>query len=423
MKLINRIILRLSLAITLILSLWAIFFYYIMVKEINDEVDDSLEDYSELIIIRSLAGQLDSVQTDGTNNSYSLRQVTETYARSVPQFVYKDSSVYIAEKKETEPARVLTTVFKGKDGTFFELEVSTPTFEREDLQQAIWFWVVLLYVCLLVIIVVICVWVVYHSMRPLYSLLHWLDHSSVGGPHEPLHSDTTVREFRTLHAAVRNYARRSEELFEQQKQFIGNASHELQTPIAICQNRLEMLLEEPSCTEAQMEEIGKTLHTLRHLAKLNKSLLLLSKIDNHQFQDEKEVNFNQLLDQLLQDYSEVYAYKNISFTRQDVGLFLLRMDESLATILLTNLLKNAYIHTPQGGAIQVRISPEYLVFRNTAVSGPLDGARIFTRFYQKKKKEGSTGLGLAITDSICRIYGIRLIYNYRDHLHEFEIHK
>lgn len=422
MKLINRIIIRVTLAVTLVLSLWAVFFYYIMVREINDEVDDSLEDYTELIIIRSLAGELGSVSQDGTNNSYSLREVTEEYAHRRPQFVYMDSSVYIPQKKETEPARVLKTIFKGANDTYFELEVSTPTFEKEDLQQAIWVWIMLLYVILLVIIVVICVWVVYRSMKPLYKLLHWLDHASVGGVQEPLRSETKVKEFRKLNTAVLNYANRSEELFEQQKQFIGNASHELQTPIAICQNRLEMLLEEHTFTEPQMEEIGKTLQTLEYISKLNKSLLLLSKIDSHQFQDEKEVVLNGILNNLLEDYKEVYSYKDIHLAMRDEGNFKIRMDESLAAILLTNLLKNAYVHTPEGGEITILLTPKSLVFRNTSDCGPLDGERIFERFYQKKRKEGSTGLGLAIVDSICRLYGIRIAYCYEEeNRHVFEL--
>ena len=100
-------------------------------------------------------------------------------------------------------------------------------------------------------------------------------------------------------------------MFEQQKQFIGNASHEIQTPLAICRNRLEMLMEDDSLSEKQLEELMKTHQTLEYITKLNKSLLLLSKIDNGQFTDTKEVDLNVLLKQYLEDYKEVYSYKNI----------------------------------------------------------------------------------------------------------------
>lgn len=94
-------------------------------------------------------------------------------------------------------------------------------------------------------------------MRPLYVLLHWLDKYRIGKVNEPLQNNTRVSEFRKLNEAAVRYAERSEQMFEQQKQFIGNASHEMQTPLAICRNRLEMLMEDENLSESQLEELMK----------------------------------------------------------------------------------------------------------------------------------------------------------------------
>lgn len=83
----------------------------------------------------------------------------------------------------------------------------------------------------------------------------------------------------------------------------------------------------------------KTHQTLEYITKLNKSLLLLSKIDNGQFTDTKELELNVLLKQYLQDYEEVYDYRNIEVTIDEQGVFKVTMNESLAVALLTNLLK------------------------------------------------------------------------------------
>lgn len=112
MKLIYYIILRITLALTLILTVWAIFFYVTMIDEVNDEVDDALEDYSETIIIRALAGEELPSKTNGSNNQYYMMEVSKEYAESREDIQYKDSMVYIEEKGETEPARILTTIFK-----------------------------------------------------------------------------------------------------------------------------------------------------------------------------------------------------------------------------------------------------------------------------------------------------------------------
>ena len=121
MKLIYRILLRLSLALLAVLTVWTVFFYFTMIDEINDEVDDALEDYSETIIIRSLAGKELPSKNDGSNNSYSIRPITREEARQYPAIEYYDADIYIKEKEETEPARVLRTIFADKDDNYFLL--------------------------------------------------------------------------------------------------------------------------------------------------------------------------------------------------------------------------------------------------------------------------------------------------------------
>ena len=367
MKLIYRIVIRISLLLILVLGVWAVFFYMAMMDEVNDEVDDSLEDYSEVIIIRTLAGEELPSQNTGSNNQYYLREVTEEYADSREDITYKDSMVYIVEKGETEPARILTTIFKDDENRFYELTVSTPSIEKEDLTAAIRNWMIFLYVALLLVIIVVNVWVFQQSMRPLYVLLHWLDGYRIGSKNKPLENDTQITEFRKLNeAAIRN-AERSEQLFEQQKQFIGNASHEIQTPLAICRNRLEMMMEDESLSESQLEELMKTHQTLEHITKLNKSLLLLSKIDNGQFTETVELELNELLKQYLDDYKEVYAYREIQTEVVEKGVFRVQMNESLATILITNLLKNAFVHNVDGGHIRIEITSHRFTFCNSGV--------------------------------------------------------
>lgn len=421
MKLIYRIVIRISLLLTLVLGVWAVFFYMAMMDEVNDEVDDSLEDYSEIIIIRALAGEELPSQNTGSNNQYYLKEVTEEYADSHEGITYKDSMVYIVEKDETEPARILTTIFKDNENRFYELTVSIPSIEKEDLTAAIRDWMIFLYIALLFVIIVVNVWVFQQNMKPLYVLLHWLDDYRIGNKNKPLKNDTQITEFRKLNEAALRNAERSEQLFEQQKQFIGNASHEIQTPLAICRNRLEMMMEDESLSETQLEELMKTHQTLEHITKLNKSLLLLSKIDNGQFTETVALELNEFLKQYMDDYKEVYAYRDIQTEIVEDGIFRVQMNESLATILITNLLKNAFVHNIDGGHIRIEITPHSFMFRNSGVGQPLDEKRIFERFYQSTKKEGSTGLGLAIVDSICRLQNIGLRYYFENGEHCFEI--
>ena len=419
MKLFNRVLIHLLIGIVVILTGWAVCFYAAIVDEINDEVDDSLEDYSELIIIRSLAGKELPSHDSGTNNQYFLREVSALYAQTHPNIVYRDSMIYIKEKGETEPARILTTIFCNKSEQYYELSVSIPTIEKKDLRESIFYLLIGLFVALLFGILLINIWVFRQSMKPFYHLLNWLDNYRLGKKNPPLSNISQVTEFQKLNETVNRFATYSESIFEQQKQFIGNASHEIQTPLAICMNRLEMLMDDEHLTEQQMEEIVKTYGTLEYVSKLNKSLLLLSKIENHQYMDEKDICMNDLLHRYADDYQEVYAHLQIAFHLEEKGKFNLRMNEILATVMVTNLLKNAFVHNKQGGKITVIIEKNGICFRNTGIEKNLDGTRIFERFYQGSKKEGSTGLGLAIVSAICHQYHLKLSYHFENGEHCF----
>ena len=422
MKLFYRVLIHLLAGIFVVLSAWAFVFYWGMIEEVNDEVDDSLEDYSELIIMRSLAGKDLPSNDNGSNNQYFLREVDAAYALSKESICYRDSMVYIDEKNESEPARILTTLFKDKDERFYELSVYTPSIEKRDLKESIFYLLIGLFVILFVIILLINIWVFHRSMKPFYQLLEWLEHYRLGKNNEKLSIETHTTEFRKLNEAVSRYVAHSEEVFEKQKQFIGNASHELQTPLAICQNRLEMLLEDETLGEQQMSEIMKTYQTLEYLSKLNKSLLLLSKIDNHQFSEEKEVCLNEVLHRYMDDYQEVYAYRDITLTVEEEGELYCRMNETLAVVLITNLLKNAFVHNINKGSIRIVISSSGIRFGNTASGSALDASRVFDRFYQgSKKKEGSTGLGLAIVDAVCRHSSLKIRYRFEEDMHWFEV--
>lgn len=393
-----------------------------VVEEVNDEVDDTLEDYSEGLIIRALSGEDMPTASNGSNNQYYLYEVSESYAASHPQITYRDEMVFITEKSETEPARVLITIFRTEDERYMELVVYTPTIEKLDLLRAILGWIIFLYVLLLLIILSINIWVFRKNMKPLYVLLKWLDTSQLGKKNEPLENTAKITEFRKLNAATMAFAERGEKLFEQQKTFIGNASHEMQTPLAICRNRLEMLMEDETLTEHQLNELIKTHQTLENLTRMNRSLLLLCKIENGQFVDTRSVCLNDILAHYLDDYKEVYAYRNITVTVTTDSSFCVEMNDSLVSVLVTNLLKNSFVHNIDGGFIYIKITANTFEISNTGEK-PLDRERIFERFYQGQKKEGSTGLGLALVDSICKANHLKIDYTYVENRHIFTISK
>ena len=420
MKLIYRISLRLSLVLLPLIALWAVVFYFTMVDEINDEVDDALEDYSELIVIRMLSGELLPRMNEGANNSYTIAPVDENYAAAHPGIDYYDAEVYIPEKEETEPARFLVTIFQDGNGQFYELKVATPTFEKDELLETILWWVVWLYLLLLITVVGTTMWIFHNSMRPLYALLHWLDGYVPGHKTVPVPNNTSITEFRRLNTAAQQAVDRSEELLEQQKQFIGNASHELQTPLAVLGGRMEYMLDHAGLDEQTMGEVIQMQRTLGHIVRLNKTLLLLAKIDNGQFPENTDVDISAMIREQKELYDDIYEERDIRCDMHLTGSFLVRMNESLASVLVSNLIRNAYVHSEAGARIDIRIEGRTLTVSNDGVT-PLDGKHIFERFYQGSKREGSTGLGLALVKAVADSYGLCVGYRFGEEQHIFSV--
>ena len=418
MKLIYKVTIRLALVILPVLLLWATVFYFAMVNEVNDETDDSLEDYAEMIAQRVITGEELPKPGDGSNNTYAIELLpaTESYRDSKE---YEDCEVYLPKKGETEPARVLTMIFHDNDGMPYRLVVSTPTFEREDVIEAILIHIVILYTVLVCTILIVTILVFKFSMEPLYSLLKWLDGYRPGNGTEGFPDEDSVLEFRKLTSTARETIERAENHLERQKQFIGNASHELQTPLAVLGNRIEWMMDNTTLTEEQFAELSKMRQSIHRLTRLNRTLLLLSKIDSGHFLDRSPVDIVAIIENELEVYKEIYADKDIRCSVKMPRYFVVEMDEMLATTMVSNLLKNAFVHSHSGGTVEIVISHGVLSVSNNGDEA-LDESRLFDRFYTSGKS-GSTGLGLALVKSISDYYDFALNYGFRNGIHCFSV--
>lgn len=421
MKLHNVITFRLSILKAVVIALWAVCFYFAIIKEINNATDKALTAYAETLITDYLAGEKMPESNGTSGRQYVIRSVPADYAERMQHIRYKDTEMYFGERHRYEQARTITYIFQTDDGQWRELIVFTPSIDKDNMKRAILYWLVALYLVLLAGITAVNLWTVRHSMKPLKALLDWLNAYKLGDRNRPLDNSTKVTEFRTLNEALRRSVERNERQYEQQKMFIANASHEMQTPLAVCTNRLEMLLDDDNLTETQMADIIKTMRTLKSLSATNRSLLLLCKIDNGQFVNRVPVSLERVTDNTLPDLEAVYAYRKIHVSVSFTGQATVEMDESLADILVGNLLKNAFIHNIDGGKISVEADGRSYTVANTGSTEPLDESKIFERFYHSADKKSSTGLGLALVKAIANLYGFSIRYTFVGGMHTFSL--
>lgn len=423
MKLLSYTYRKLALLLFLLMAVWGVLFYYAIIDEVVDETDDTLENYGE-ILMESALHDPSILETEGSLMSfYKFTPISEEEGRHYRQVFY-DATVYIELEDEDEPVRVMCTAFRMPDGQYYELKLMISILERDDMVEAMLWYLGALFLLFLICTSIGIQLVLKGVFRPLHRLLDWLHCIQPGKEVPPLDNPTKIREFRQLSDAALDMGNRSYKAYEEQKQFIENASHELQTPLAIVRGKVELLAESEGMTEQQMEQLDEIYATLGRAVKLNKSLLLLSRIENGQYTEMEDVSVDEILDELLPDLMDIYEHKQVRLIRKrEEQPFIIRCNHSLAQILVSNLVKNSLLHNREGGELQVLTSPTSLVIKNTG-DVPLDGEKLFRRFYHGMDgKKDSTGLGLAIARSIALSSSLKLTYEWQDGMHTFRLVK
>lgn len=417
MKLLRYTHFNLSFLLFLLLGGWGTFFYYTVIDEVMDETDDALANYRDIIVGKILADSTLLDTEDKIIHSYSIRPLATEEVEHYRDRYY-DGTVYIETEDEYEPVRIMKSCFMATDLKYYELELRLSTLERDDLIAAIFKYLVALYIALLCCIIFSTRLILKSVFRPLDRLLEWLENVSPGHPAPYLNPDCRIREFRTLNRAALEMHERAEKAYREQKEFIENASHELQTPLAVINGKLELLAEHENLDEEVLKNIDDMFRSLHRAIQLNKSLLLLSRIQNRQFEEVTEVDMNPHVRKILELLSDLYEEKELDYHLSDTETCRIRMNESLAHTLLTNLIKNAIIHSPDHGRVDIVIHSARIEIINDG-NQALDKQQIFKRFYKGNAgQKESTGLGLSIAQSIANLYHIKLTY-YHDGRHHF----
>ncbi len=418
MKLLNHTLTYLSVAFFLVIGIWAAILYFNMLDEIYDSIDDGLENLKTLIIEKTRRDSTIIHTTDFRESNYAIREILPGQAH-VARDVYLDSTRYLVNEDDYEPVRVLKTAFRAH-GKSYELTIASSMVEEDDLISSLLYSIIWLYVILLAIILITNNILLKRIWKPFYSMLEHLKRFNLESPQPIPAPDTRVTEFRMLHESVTTLIDHATETFNNQKQFIENASHELQTPLAISINKLELLMETESRSEADVQEVTSVIRTLERLTKLNKTLLLLSKIENRQFQDRTLVNISDIIIRAVADLSDLADFKSVTVTIHREGNLVLDVNPELAVMLISNLLKNAIVHNEAEGIVNVVITSTAIAFENSGTPHPLDASQLFDRFYKVNASNTSTGLGLSIVKSIADYYGLILKYHFNGR-HQFVV--
>jgi len=229
-----------------------------------------------------------------------------------------------------------------------------------------------------------------------------------------------IEEFEELNSVLNKLIDNNIAVYNQQKQFTENASHELQTPLALLKAKIDLLLQDKTLNQKQLELISTLNTPLSRVSRINKNLLLLAKIENHQYADQEEVNLNDLLSENIEILSDYTNTKKISITSHINTPVFVRGNRNLLEIMLTNLLVNAIRHNTKNGSISIKYEAPVFCIYNTGDSS-LNKETLFKRFVSASTHSPNSGLGLAIVKEICNRYGWEIDYSFQNNQHIFSI--
>jgi len=231
-------------------------------------------------------------------------------------------------------------------------------------------------------------------------------------------TDTT--EFEELHQSLSKLIEHSISVYKTQKEFTENASHELQTPLAIIKHKLDILLQNEDLTSKQYEIVEDINKALTRSSRINKNLLLLAKIENSQFDISENILLNKVIGQSCEMLEEHFHQKNIKVHSSLEMEVFVNGNMSLTEVLINNLIVNAIRHTTQNGFIDMKLVDSSFQITNSGTE-KLNEDFLFKRFSRLSTDSTGSGLGLAIIYEICKFQNWEIIYTFENDQHIFTV--
>ncbi|TLV01387.1 sensor histidine kinase [Dyadobacter luticola] len=394
-------------------------FFYLVIQKLHlDDVDETLllrtKEFKKYTIPDLQTSEID--QWNRFNRDMKIVKSDRLILRDSLSFQF----IYDTLANELEPYRILTSPVT-VEGKPFVVSTKVDLIESEDLVLSL----ALLYSGLLLLLLTGLFFITqYYSKRlwqPFYRTLYAVEQFEIDKTQVPELTSTAIEEFYRLNQVVRGLVSRSRLAFLNQQEFIENAAHELQTPLAIFQSKLDNFLQHPDLTASQLQALGPLYDLLARLNRMNKNLLVLSKIDHQSYDAIEPVDLAALLKKSVDFFEDQAVEKGIFLETRFIEVTWVNANIALIEILISNLLMNAIAHNRPNGSIEISLNNSELIFRNTGISTAISDDKLFQRFAKTDSTSKGNGLGLSIVKRIADLYGWQILYEFENGFHTFAI--
>ena len=409
----NRINIPITIATLLISS---IAYYFILQYLLVNELDKDLSVEHEEIM--HYANKNNSLPE--TSNYKDQQIAFHKTNDSLFKMKFSSENIYNESESESEPFRRIDFIVKVNGNTYLAT-VRKSQQETEDIIQMILMITVAVIIFLLLVLFIANRFILGKLWMPFNNTLDQLREFNLSSKKKIALQKTNIDEFNELNKTILLMTEKIVSDYEALKSFTENASHEIQTPLAIIKAKVELLSQSENLDESQIGILQSLNKAATRLSKLNHSLLLLTKLENQQLEERELVNISSVLLRHIENFDELAETKNIKIVKNIAENTMVLTNESLIEILISNILINAIKHNFENGVIDVNLVENRLMVSNSGVVPVTETSKLFERFRKDSTAGDSLGLGLSIIKKICEISGFSVSYLFENKMHIIKI--
>lgn len=336
---------------------------------------------------------------------------------------YKDTLFYrvVNGVENRELYRELTS-FETLHNKTYKITIRDSLVKNQDFILIITLSVGVVVLLLIITVYFVNTVIMRNAWLPFYENLEILKSFSVES-NQAIHlQSTNIDEFQELNQSLTKLTDKINSDFNNLKEFTENASHEMQTPLAIMQTKSEMLMQSENLNTTQLQQIKAIYLAVQRLSKLNKTLLLLSKIENRQFKEKESILVNDVIIKHLEIYEDFIESKKIKVNKKSTLDVKIEANPLLFDMVISNLISNAIKHNIEKGSIDILTTDLFISFSNTGSPLQISSSSLFERFKKESSASNSFGLGLAIVKKVCDNYNWKINHSYIENQHNISIY-
>ena len=408
MKLLTKTTLYFVTITLFVFFLGGIGLYVIMQNLIEKEVNNEL--YDRIHFVLSEAYQANTLKNAKfiASEPIEIEQVQNPH--HAPTFQLKDTVLFNKVQRFYSPYRKLTTIVQSKDGNYYRISIFKSLIASNILIERVALITTLMLLLFILLVYFLNRYIFGRIWADFFDTLHKIQEFSLSNPQKEAFSASEIIEFNEMNQVLNMMIDKIIHDYEGVKEFTGNLSHEVQTPLAVIKNKTDLLFQE-SLNEKQFKLAGSIYSATNRLSEIVRSLGLIARIDKNQFTNLTSIDLESIVNEQLENFDSIIESRKIKVTINIEGKPELNMDKNLAEILINNLIKNAVRHNIEGGYIHISVTGNSLQLTNSGEDPGVPTEELFEQF-SRASKNGFMGIGLAIVRKITDYYGMKITYEY-----------